>query len=266
MIEQLEQETPALVRWYDQNKKDDNDHPLHYESPDKIPSDSKTLLAAYCTAVWVSPDTMLTAAHCVDDAGKPADDDVVNSEDPSVVLQHLLQMLQHGQNPLTDATRWNPTGQSVYYSVHGDITPARKSFHSAKVSAFFWDRDMALLKADTPGEHPYARLRQGAIHDGEECHIVGHPAGNWWTYVHGYVAAHRPDYHDNSQVPERIYPVLQLSAPVFFGNSGGPAFDADGNLIGMADSISRVPETAYFLDRDAIQAFLEHERVLQPQR
>lgn len=260
LAEQLEQETPALVRWYDEEKRDDDGHPVHYDDIEKIPEGAKTTMGAFCSAVWVSQDVMLTAAHCVDDIGKPADDS--SDEDPTKQLRRLLQMLQNGQDP-REEPKWDPTGQTVHYSVRGDITPKTKAFHSAKVLAVDWNNDISLLTADSPGVHPFAPLRQDPIHDGEELHIVGHPAGMWWTYVHGYVAAQRPEYEDHAG---HKYPVIQVTAPIWFGNSGGGAYDVDGNLVGMADSISRVPNTAYFIPNTTIRAFMEHNKVVPPQR
>src|SRR5581483_11557784 len=209
LVEQLEQETPAIVRWYDEDKTDDDDHPIHYDDPEKIPDDAKTTLRAFCSAVWLTNDVMLTAAHCVDDIGKPAssddDDDIT---DPVGKLQHLLEMLQHGQNPMTETARWSPVGQTVYYSSHGDVDVKHKAYHSGKVKAVDWNNDIALIKADSPGNHPVARLRVSDVHDGEELHIIGHPLGMWWTYVHGYVAAQRPEYHDDHG---HVYPITQVS-------------------------------------------------------
>ncbi len=259
LIDQLEQETPALVRWYDTEKEDDDGHRVHYDDPEKIPDDAKTELGAYCSAVWVSPTVMLTAAHCVDDLGKPAE---TASEDPATQLLQLLQQLQNGQDPRIEP-KWDPTGQTFYYSVRGDITPKTKSYHSAKVLAVDWNDDIALATADSPPTHTFAPIRRGTIHDGEELHIVGHPAGMWWTYIHGYVAAQRPEYSDHNG---HTYPVIQVTAPVWFGNSGGGAYDDDGNLVGMADAISRVPNTAYFIPADTIRQFMEHNKVILPQR
>ena len=262
MVQQLEQETPALVRWYDKERKDD-DKPIHYDTPDEIPDDAKTVLGAYCSAVWVSNDVMLTAAHCVDDIGKPKADPV-DPEDPASKLLKLLQMLHNGQDPTKEDQRWNPVGQTLYYSLRGDITTKGEKYHTAVVKAVNWDNDIALVTAGDPGTHPVAPLRSGDIHDGEEIHVVGHPAGMWWTYVHGYVSAQRPEYDDHNG---HVYPVIQVTAPIWFGNSGGGAFDADGNLVGMADAISRqVPNTGYLIPADSIRAFMVHERVLPPAR
>jgi len=253
MVEQLEAETPALVWWSDSKGN-------HSYDPDNIPKGYE--LRPYCAAVWVSPDTMLTAEHCVDDIGKPVtkaetdtDSDDDEDDDATQVLQQLLQQLQALKD---EQQNWTPVGQQVLYSNRADIDPNHKAYHSGKVTAVDMVDDLALVKADAPGQHFIAPLRRGVIHDGEELHIVGHPAGSWWTYIHGYVAGERENYWDG----KHYRPITQVSGPVFFGNSGGGAFDVDGNLVGICDAISRVPETAFFVPRDVLRGFLEHERVI----
>jgi hypothetical protein len=247
LVEQLEAESPALV-WFS----DGEGH--HTYDTDNVPNGYN--LVPYCASVWISPDTILTAEHCVDDIGRPnekadtsTDDNTGDDDDPT---QLLLQLLDQLQALKAQTVAWTPVGQAVLYSNREDIDPKHKAYHSGRVTAVDMINDLALIKADAPGNHFVAHLRQGTIHDGEELHVVGMPAGSWWSYSHNYVSGERPEYWDG----KHTRPIMQTSGPLFFGNSGGGAFDTDGNLVGIADAISRVPSTGFFIPRDVIQGFL----------
>lgn len=239
-VETMEAETVALVHFVNKEH--------HEVSPD---SDKPGELLPYCSGIWVSNDVMLSAEHCVDDIGRPTN--------PMSSLEDLLHALELDGNAPVAKSTWTPVNQPVMYSGYGDIDSKHKAYHTGKVIAVDMKQDMVLIKADAPGAHPYARLARGPIRDGQEAHIVGHPTGLWWTYCHGYVSGRRPDYTDD----QGKHDMLQISAPVFFGNSGGGAFDNDGALIGMADSIRQgVPDVSFFVHRDTIRSFMEHERVI----
>jgi hypothetical protein len=250
MVERLERETVAMVHFVDDDGKE-----VDPNSDDSV----KATLGAYCTGVWVSPDTILTAEHCVDDIGKPKAPDPEDAPEGSD-LKQLLEQLK----ALTGASDWTPIGQPVMYSNRWDITDKAKAYHTGKVIAVDMFNDMVLVKADAPDKNQmWAPLARGPIPDATELHLIGHPAGMWWTYRHGYVAAHRPAYKNNEG---KEHDLLQVSAPIFFGDSGGPAFTLEGDLVGMADSIRRIPNTALYVHRDVIRGFLEHNQVIPPQR
>ena len=255
LVERLEAETPALVWW--------NDGEGHHTYNSEEATNAYRFVP-YCGAVWLTADTMLTAEHCVDDIGRPAKtvtedtDDDDGDDETDGPIQELQELLQQVQELKDQMTAWTPVGQTVLYSNRADIDPQHNNYHTGKVFAVDMLNDLALIKADGPDSHPVANLRVGPIHDGEELHIIGNPAGGWWTYEHGYVAAERPQYWDG----KHWRPVTQVSAPVFFGNSGGGAYDASGNLIGIADAVNpKIPETAFFVPRDVIRGFLTANRV-----
>lgn len=246
MAEQLEQKTVALVHFVteggteidpdDVNKPGETQHPT---------------LSPYCTGVWVSKDTVLTAEHCVDDIGRP-------KVDPIAALQALLD-----GTPPPVPPAWSPVGQPVMYSVQGDITPKSKAWHRSHVVAVDTYSDLVLLKVDEPGDHPIAYLSANVIHDGDELHLIGHTVGLWWTYKHGYVSSHRPDHIGNDEKPHNM---LQVSAPGFFGDSGGGVFDVEGNLVAMSDTIIKVPSVVFCVHRDVLRGFLEHNQVIATAR
>jgi len=116
--------------------------------------------------------------------------------------------------------------------------------------------DLMLLKA-IDGElpsHPIVGISR-ADWVGEKVHIIGHPNGLWWTYFAGEISSRRRTYDVNEDKYQKL---LQISAPVWKGNSGGGAFDKDGNLVGISSWIMLdIPLTAFFIHREAIIEFLD---------
>jgi S1-C subfamily serine protease len=90
-------------------------------------------------------------------------------------------------------------------------------------------------------------------------HVVGHPVGFWWTYSSGYVSNTWSDIEGPEPMRGQM---LQVSAPVWNGNSGGGAFDEKGHLIGIASWISKAgPQLSFFVHRDVIIKFMKvHDR------
>jgi hypothetical protein len=250
MAEQLEQESVALVVLVD-----DNGNPVSAADIEDPKSASKAELHAYCTGVWVSHDTVLTTEHCVDDIGKP-------KADATDVLKGLLDAIT--SNPNDVPKLWSPVGQRVTYSVRSDITTTTKAYNDGTVVAVDMVNDLALVKATSPGKHPVAHLSANVVHNGDELHMMGMTHDMWWCYIHGYVAAYRPTEPDAN---EHKRPMMQVQAPIYHGDSGGGAFDAEGNLVGVCDLVtSTVPEVAWYVPRSIVRVFLEHNRVIGPQR
>ncbi len=87
------------------------------------------------------------------------------------------------------------------------------------------DLDLALLEVDAPGlvqEVPALRLRAPSVDDvGESVYLIGYPGGEALTISGGGVVSQV--WEDN----------IQTSAVVRGGNSGGPMFDACGEVIGV---------------------------------
>jgi serine protease Do len=102
---------------------------------------------------------------------------------------------------------------------------------TAKVIGTDTRTDLALIKVD--GDNfPYVKLADGAPRVGDWVLAVGNPFGLGGTVTAGIVSARGRDigagpYDD----------FIQIDAPVNKGNSGGPTFDVDGNVIGVNTAI-----------------------------
>lgn len=103
--------------------------------------------------------------------------------------------------------------------------------YSAKVIGVDPRTDLALIKVDG-NNFPYAKLAGHAPRVGDWVLAVGNPFGLSSTVTAGIVSARGRDigagpYDD----------FLQIDAPVNKGNSGGPTFDTDGNVVGVNTAI-----------------------------
>lgn len=92
--------------------------------------------------------------------------------------------------------------------------------------------DLALLKVDTDEEFTYVKFADDAPHVGEWVVAIGNPFGLGGSVTAGIVSARGRDigagpYDD----------FIQIDAPVNRGNSGGPAFNMNGEVIGVNAAI-----------------------------
>ena len=114
--------------------------------------------------------------------------------------------------------------------------------------------DLAMLLAPGNVNHPIISFSRDMISAGDSVDIVGHPVGYDWTYSLGYVSAIRNDQNGPNGIVEKT---VQISSPVWMGSSGGGAFDAKGNLVGICSWVSKNgPHLSFFIHRDVIETFV----------
>jgi serine protease Do len=92
--------------------------------------------------------------------------------------------------------------------------------------------DVALIKVDGRTDFPYVKFAESAPRIGDWVVAVGNPFGLGGTVTAGIVSARDRDIGSG---PYDDY--IQIDAPVNKGNSGGPSFDMDGNVIGVNTAI-----------------------------
>jgi serine protease Do len=113
-----------------------------------------------------------------------------------------------------------------------EVTTDDGKTYSAKVIGTDPRTDIALIKVDGRSDFPYVKLAEKASRIGDWVVAVGNPFGLGGTVTAGIVSARGRDigagpYDD----------FIQIDAPVNTGNSGGPTFDMDGNVIGVNTAI-----------------------------
>src|ERR1700684_4564618 len=111
------------------------------------------------------------------------------------------------------------------------VTTAEGKSMSAKVIGVDSKTDLALLKAEG-ANFPYVTFAAHTPRVGDWVIAVGNPFGLGGTVTAGIVSAPRRDIGSG---PYDDF--LQIDAPVNHGNSGGPTFDAEGEVVGVNTSI-----------------------------
>jgi serine protease Do len=103
---------------------------------------------------------------------------------------------------------------------------------NAKVIGTDSRTDLALIKVDGRSDFPYVKLSDKAPRIGDWVVAVGNPFGLGGTVTAGIISARGRDIGSG---PYDDY--IQIDAPINKGNSGGPTFDMDGNVIGVNTAI-----------------------------
>lgn len=197
--------------------------------------DDEGEIRPYCTGVWISEDVILTANHCA--VGGAALTLRVDEDEVEV----------------------NPMGVSLHYIVRDEVTGVGvepSSLHLGKVMAVDKDHDLALIKAEGKviPTHDVAVVASEMPALGEHVYVVGQVKGYYWSYVELVLSAYRSEM---LKLELKFHgPFVQLSGPIYFGNSGGGCFDRDGKLIGIASFIVSSPSTSFFIHAESINKFL----------
>ncbi|MBY0382550.1 MAG: Do family serine endopeptidase [Xanthobacteraceae bacterium] len=113
-----------------------------------------------------------------------------------------------------------------------EVTTDDGKTYKAKVIGTDPRTDLALIKVEGGGNFPYAKLSDEQPRIGDWVLAVGNPFGLGGTVTAGIVSARGRDI-GNGPYDDFI----QIDAPVNKGNSGGPAFDIDGDVIGVNTAI-----------------------------
>jgi len=111
------------------------------------------------------------------------------------------------------------------------VTDSGKTL-AAKVIGTDPRTDIALLKVTEEGNYPFVQLAKTKPRIGDWVLAVGNPFGLGGTVTAGIVSASGRDI-GNGPYDDFI----QIDAPVNKGNSGGPAFDTNGEVMGVNTAI-----------------------------
>jgi serine protease Do len=113
-----------------------------------------------------------------------------------------------------------------------EITTDEGVKYTAKVVGTDPKTDLALIKVEGKNDFAYVKFAEHAPRVGDWVVAVGNPFGLGGTVTAGIVSARGRDIGSG---PYDDY--IQIDAPINKGNSGGPAFDIDGNVIGVNTAI-----------------------------
>jgi serine protease Do len=112
------------------------------------------------------------------------------------------------------------------------ITTDDGSIYTAKVVGTDERSDLALLKVDADKQFPFVKFADQRPKVGDWVVAVGNPFGLGGTVTAGIISAEARDIGLN---PDADY--LQIDAPINRGNSGGPAFNENGDVVGVNTAI-----------------------------
>jgi serine protease Do len=120
----------------------------------------------------------------------------------------------------------------VDHATSVQVTADDGKSYTAKVIGSDQRTDLALIKIDGGNGFPYVKLAKKTPRVGDWVVAVGNPFGLGGTVTAGIVSARGRDigagpYDD----------FIQIDAPINKGNSGGPTFNINGNVIGVNTAI-----------------------------
>jgi len=100
----------------------------------------------------------------------------------------------------------------------------------AEIIGFEASNDVALIKIEATGLNPAIIANSDNIRVGQPVYAIGNPFGNLvYTMTDGIVSA----LDREVTVDGKIISTFQFSAAVNRGNSGGPVYDANGEVLGI---------------------------------
>src|SRR5690349_580485 len=112
------------------------------------------------------------------------------------------------------------------------VTTDDGAVFTAKVVGADPKTDLALIKVEGNKDFPFVKFAEHAPQVGDWVVAVGNPFGLGGTVTAGIVSARGRDIGSG---PYDDY--IQIDAPINKGNSGGPAFNIDGEVIGVNTAI-----------------------------
>jgi serine protease Do len=120
--------------------------------------------------------------------------------------------------------------------VENDKTPQIKTddqkTYAAKVVGADSVSDLALLKVEGRNDFPHVELADKPPRVGDWILSIGNPFGLGGTVTAGIVSARERNLGTSAYDD-----LIQIDAPINQGDSGGPTFDLDGNVIGVNTTI-----------------------------
>src|ERR1700719_1697370 len=153
--------------------------------------------------------------------------------DPNAVPHRHQIMIGEGSGFFISPDGYAVTNNHVVdHAESVQVTTNDGTVYTAKVVGTDPKTDLALIKVDGKKDFSYVKFADQPPRIGDWVVAVGNPFGLGGTVTAGIVSARGRDIGAG---PYDDY--VQIDAPINKGNSGGPAFDVEGNVIGVNTSI-----------------------------
>ncbi|MDP9861074.1 MULTISPECIES: S1 family peptidase [Streptosporangium] len=248
----------SIYRWVVQQMAKE---PGRYFSPGAPERVVEATAGGLCTGWWVTPDGyMVTAAHCVGQEESELAETFatqaltkINEKDAADLVADLGDIASDEEIVRTAAKIfqiWNAenikirnvqSSLSLLQSLPGggvDKTAKAVPIELVAKGTVYPGKDVAILKANGQNNLPTVPLGQDSdVRVGDTLYISGFPGTVTQTSIFNIESKLDPaftegPYNASRQTPEGV-PYIQTQAPSYPGNSGGPVFSKDGNVIGI---------------------------------
>jgi len=112
--------------------------------------------------------------------------------------------------------------------------------------------DLAIIRIITDKKTPYLKVAKAEPPVGSDTYIIGYPWGKKNTYTRGYVS-----HTARKGLFSEVLSCIQVDAPINGGNSGGPVFNMNGEVIGVASYKGRYADgLGYAVSCDYLRPWL----------
>ena len=227
-------------------------HPDKYQVIEKLKNSSIVFVDKngegatfpFCSGVWISETTMLTALHC---AKGYAD---AQAEAQMTPEQQLLALL------FGEAS--SPVGIYLPYAIESDIIGIGenpKKTYQAKVISIDKEHDLAMLSATSiMPMHDWLHVHEYMPTVGDDVLIEGNQMGLFFTTMPGMISAIRETIPENE---DNIHgPIIQVHSAIWKGNSGGPVVSEQGELLGIVSFTLGAPNQGFAIACPQIKKFI----------
>ncbi|MFV0594032.1 MAG: S1C family serine protease [Draconibacterium sp.] len=179
--------------------------------------------------------------------------DLVDSVKPSVVKIHVLEKKNPGVGNPTTQTSAQGFGSGVLIGKQNNyvLTAAHVVADASKIQVEFADgtkvnatnrrvdrtADVAIIELEKPVTNlPAAKLGDSdKVRVGEDIFVIGNPLGLSFSVSKGIISGKHSEKHET--IEGKTQEFFQTDASINKGNSGGPMFNMQGEVIGVVSSI-----------------------------
>ena len=112
----------------------------------------------------------------------------------------------------------------------------KQDYYNASVIATNKKQDLALIKVNglPKSIKPVNLGSDSKIEVGDNVYAIGHPISYPWTFSFGMVSQVRKNFEwDYDENFTHTANVIQMQTPISTGNSGGPLFSSEGQVVGI---------------------------------